>query len=707
MRILNDMLFRTAIFTAGITLAGCVATPGPTPETSSSADGSSSITRSSRSSVGVSSSRSSLIPVSSSSIISQSSVNSIPSSSASSHSDDATDTDDEEDSSALIKGERLYSEQCSFCHYDGEDAYRQAIAAGEASTDSKSLIDLTRCAGLDCSTQATLAAYILTDMPKGNPAGCANDCSQEIAKYILSGYESVKSNETPLSPLRRLTHEQYINSTKKLLNFGPLLDTPIGSDGLPGAPKVDAESKLPGETELEGLINIADTQKVNAQLASGYFENADTLAKIFVEYLNSDAAYKSALGCANNLDEATCASNFRKTFLESVLRRPVSAAELAEFKKVEDDVKGLYPDENKNEKRKLALRGFLIAALVSPEYIHLIERGQTDFNGGLKLRQIEVANRLAYLLSNSPPDQPLLEAAANNSLYSASVRAEHFNRLINKDGGKDNIQAILTRWLGIDLSGNQKQLLKALAPDTAKSYVHQQTYKDNAMAALDAFLKNWLANNEPFESFYSGSVRTRAVRGKTITAPLGIFGLQAFIGSHTTDTPSPITRGVFVAQHLLCGELPPPPAVAAPNPDDRPPGQTVKEWLQAAHAGPGCVGCHDTIDNYGFPFLRMDRYAVYDNRSNIDDSASLVTIGDLSGEVNGLEDFAKKVSESKQAQTCMANLMFRHVYGRYEHKTDKPKIDTIVDQWRSGSNGLFDLLEALVKSDDFITLVHQ
>ncbi len=702
MRILNDMLFRSAIFTAGITLAGCVATPDPTPDTSSSTDSSSSITRSSLSSVSVSSNSSSLPPVSSSSVIS-SSVSSTPSSIANS----SASTSSSDDAGALVKGERLYSEQCSFCHYDGEDAYRQAIAAGEASTDSKSLINLMSCAGLDCSTQPTLAAYILTDMPKGNPAGCANDCSQEIAKYILSGYASASSNETPLSPLRRLTHEQYINSTKTLLNFAPLLDIPVGSDGLPGSPKVDAEGRLPGETELEGLINIAETQKVNAQLASGYFENADTLAKMFVEDLNSDAAYKSALGCANNLDEATCANNFRKTFLESVLRRPVSTAELAQFKKVEDDVKSLYPSENNNEKRKLALRGFLIAALVSPEYIHLIERGEADFNGGLKLRHIEVANRLAYLLTNSPPDQALLDAAASNSLYSASVRADHFNRLINKEGGKDNIQTILTRWLGINLNGSQKQLQKALDPDTAKSYVHQQTYKDNAMVALNAFLNNWLENNESFESFYSGSVRTKAAKGKTITAPLGIFGLQAFIGSHTTDTPSPITRGVFVAQHLLCGELPPPPAVAAPNPDDRPEGQTVKEWLQAAHAGPGCVGCHDTIDNYGFPFLRMDRYAVYDNKSNIDATASLVTIGDLSGDVDGLEDFAKKVSESKQAQTCMANLMFRHVYGRYEHKTDKPKIDTIVDQWRSGPNGLFDLLEALVKSDDFITLVHQ
>ncbi len=600
------------------------------------------------------------------------------------------------------EGARYYAVQCAGCHYDGEQDYLQALESGDAATDMRSLIDPENCAS--CSSQSALSSFITATMPLTAPSSCSGECAEQTAKYILSGYYDPSKQVNQLSAFRRLTHQQYLKTTRGLLNFNQVLSPELAI-------------LLPDELEVDGLNNIAEAQTVGGMLAASYFEIADTLAKEFVEGLNTDSQYLSALGCASDMHIAACGRDFRQRFLSAAFRRPVTLVESAGYEKVESDVMALTSSESASEQRKLALRAFLVSALVSPEYIYLVERGQSPFNGGLQLTNLEIANRLSYLLTDSAPDQELVAAANSGTLIDPDVRVAHFDRLINTNEAKIRLRNILQGWLGIDLNGTNKQLRRALNPDDNKDFGRQEGYKKEAIENLQAFLQDWLENNKSFDQFYTAPVATRgiyfsngkvALPGPAHMPHIGIFGLEAFIGSHTSEAPTPITRGVFVGKKLLCATIPPPPPTNIPEIVQRQPGQSVKSWLAEHVDNPGCAGCHRTIDNLGFPFLKFNQYGIYDSFSTtIDASADLVSIGDIGGPVNGLPEFASMVAESKQARTCMANLMFRHIYGRYEHETDAEKIDELVEAWNGTNGGLLDLLELYVKSDDFITLVHQ
>ena len=78
----------------------------------------------------------------------------------------------------------------------------------------------------------------------------------------------------------------------------------------------------------------------------------------------------------------------------------------------------------------------------------------------------------------------------------------------------------------------------------------------------------------------------------------------AFLAAHSySATSSPVRRGAFVLEQLLCEELQPPPDVNMDLPEQGTSGgNTIRDRLEAHWTDPACAACHTRIDPIGFSF---------------------------------------------------------------------------------------------------------
>src|SRR5690606_9777345 len=89
-------------------------------------------------------------------------------------------------------------------------------------------------------------------------------------------------------------------------------------------------------------------------------------------------------------------------------------------------------------------------------------------------------------------------------------------------------------------------------------------------------------------------------------ARAGLLGHASVLASYAhSDQSSPILRGLFVRQTLLCQSVgsPPPNAGGVPEVD---PSATTRERFRQHTDDDFCRSCHQYIDGVGFGFERFD-----------------------------------------------------------------------------------------------------
>src|SRR5262249_44069294 len=115
------------------------------------------------------------------------------------------------------------------------------------------------------------------------------------------------------APLRRLSNNEYRNTITDLFASVP----GIGA-------KVDpATQDFPPDPESLGFRNSADFLVVQSLGAQKYLDAAEQLAEA--------AAQSTSLVTCTGAQDATCASNFIRTFGKRVYRRPIADADAARY----------------------------------------------------------------------------------------------------------------------------------------------------------------------------------------------------------------------------------------------------------------------------------------------------------------------------------------------------------------------------------------
>ncbi|MEM7009909.1 MAG: DUF1592 domain-containing protein [Verrucomicrobiota bacterium] len=287
------------------------------------------------------------------------------------------------------------------------------------------------------------------------------------------------------------------------------------------------------------------------------------------------------------------------TFLTKAFRRPAMAAELQKYE-------AIYEQRVEKEAPSVALLSVYKDILCSPDFFYLGLPGDANY---------KLAEKLAFFLWCSVPDQQLLDAAAEGNVLS------QVDRMLKDERARRWVENFTDQWLQTSQLGNvavDGQYYPKFR-DTIKELMHQETYEAvndvfrNGAQALDLLKADHVFVNQALAGYYGlkgvrgdefrkVSVDPNARRGGLLTQGTFLIGNSDGMNSHA------ILRGVWLAETILHDPPPDPPANVPPL-DESIPGfdkMTLNEKLFAHRNKEACRSCHQQIDPWGIPFENYD-----------------------------------------------------------------------------------------------------
>jgi hypothetical protein len=332
-----------------------------------------------------------------------------------------------------------------------------------------------------------------------------------------------------------------------------------------------------------------------------------------------------------------------------------------------------------------------------------------------RLTPWEMATRLSYLFWGTMPDASLMAAAESGKLATRDEVMSQAQRLIDDPRATAMVTNFGEQWLALrDLADADKDPLAfPKYRDELRDLWKQET--DSFIAAVwkgDARLDTLLSApfsmmNGPLAAFYgvtgvSGNDFVKVMLDPTQRA--GVLTQGALMAAKSgPDQTSPVLRGVFVREQMLCQPLPPPPPEVNAMPPVIDAKQTTRERFAAHRKDPSCASCHDLIDNLGLGFENYDPiglYRVTENGKPIDASGRFSGT-DVDGPFTGAVEMARKLVASKDVEGCMATHWFDFAFGRDKTGEDACTSETLGRLFASSGGDIRQLLLAITQSDAF------
>jgi hypothetical protein len=222
----------------------------------------------------------------------------------------------------------------------------------------------------------------------------------------------------------------------------------------------------------------------------------------------------------------------------------------------------------------------------------------------------------------------------------------------------------------------------------------------------DLFTAPYTLVNDKLAAYYgfgsaSGADFVRAPR--PANWGVGLLSQGSLLATQANSlTTSPTRRGHLIRTKLLCGFVPPPPAVVGEIP---PPtaAQTTRQRYEELHtANASCKSCHAMMDNIGFSLEHLDsagRYRETENSFAINDDGivSDTTAGDV--KVDGATGLATALASLPEVTDCMSSYMAAYALG-VNHENAACLVTGAGNQLRAGSSVL-DFYLAIAKSEHF------
>jgi hypothetical protein len=488
------------------------------------------------------------------------------------------------------------------------------------------------------------------------------------------------------SPLRRLTREEYDNTVAEL----------AGDTSKPG-------KDFPPEARALGFNNIADAQTVTTLLAEAYKTAAESIA---------EGATKNAsalLGCSET--DGACVDGFIQRFGSRAYRRPLATDEAARLLKVYDWGKA-------NTTALDGVRMVIEVLLQSPDFLYRPELGAGEAAPQvLHLSSYEMATRLSYLLRGSMPDQTLLDEAAADRLKTPEQVLAQAQRLLTDPRARDTFKSFHRQWLDLDqvaaidrdpaLYVGYTDAIAALLQQETEAFIDHVLFEDGGKLKTLLTAPYTFANNA-LATFYglaapSGDaftlVATDPAQRKGLLTQGSLLALQS-----KPQQTSPVHRGKFVRENLLCQFLPPPPANLVITPPELNPSLTTRQRFSQHSADPSCSACHQQMDPLGLGFEHFDavgRWRETENDLPIDATGKLV-LTDVDGDFDGAAALADKLASSEQVADCMMKEWARFTFGRSETVEDACTLEHTRTQFAAADHDIKQLVLALTQTDAFL-----
>jgi len=353
-----------------------------------------------------------------------------------------------------------------------------------------------------------------------------------------------KEHSEVRAPLRRLTRFEYNNTVRDL----------FGDDTAPG-------NALPADAIGNGFGNDADALSVSSLLIEKYADVAEEVA----ERAATASNLKRFDNCVEGItpsSESNCAKALIGALVPAVYRRPAAEGEITELVELYDTLR--VDDVSFFS----AAAGVIEAMLQSPDFLYRPELGES-INGGRRLTGWETATRLSYFLWSTTPDEALRTAAAAGQLDEAEGVALHARRMLTDERARPMLAFFFDTLLPIGSlpsAERSEELFPDYTPEIGE-LMHEETQRFLMHLIFagegrwpDAFTADYTFMNEPLAAFYGvdgveGSDFQRvALDGDK---RLGILTHASVLtGTTHSNLTSPVKRGGYIANHLLCRNVP-------------------------------------------------------------------------------------------------------------------------------------------------------
>jgi len=388
-------------------------------------------------------------------------------------------------------------------------------------------------------------------------------------------------------------------------------------------------------------------------------------------------------------DRRRCAEDLIDTLAPGAFRRPISSGERS-------DLLSLY-DEGAGDGSS-GFRMIFQGIFANASFLYLIEEGESVLDGVYLLDDYEIAARLSYALCEEPPDDTLRSAAAAGEVHTADQIETQARRILEKSCARTTVRRFLGHWLHLnrlESLNKSPEVFPEFTEEVRTGLVSERdAYLDGMFWDEDADLAEFFTTDKSWPDADSAFLSNGSRRG-ILEQPALLAVTAPFDGT------SPVARGVFVLEQVLCNHLPPPPVelnVAPPPPD---PGLSTRErWAQHS-TDEQCRSCHQEIDPIGFLFEEYDgigQFRTTDGAHPVDATGGVPVLGIDDG-LEGVGDLADTLAGSDELAHCFATQWLRFSLGRLEQPTDLPSTDAMVTVLASQS--MREGLIAFVRSPSF------
>ncbi|MBM75964.1 MAG: hypothetical protein CMK59_11240 [Proteobacteria bacterium] len=540
---------------------------------------------------------------------------------------------------------------------------------------------------------------------------------------------SSSSEQLPLpqtadvAPLRRLTIEQYNNTLRDVF----------------------PEAVLPrfsfSEVVVSGFYdNNTDLNSASMTTVTGY-QQASFLV---IETLSEQNYFPFC-------DSTACVNQFLLGEAEQLWRRKLK-------RKEKDELRNLFGEWEQELGASLTLQMGLQYLLISPEFLYFPELGTGEIDSKLDrmpLSDAEIANRLSYFLWNTAPDAQLRKLANQGKLSTRDEIAEQAWNMMSDVRANQGFLRFLVQWLQLDQIGSdiidfdKIFIIDEDDSEVISDYLHQvlqpQMRQEAEIFLLrhilegEGTLKTILTSNKSYISYplaelydvdipsssapFVWSTYLEALAStddsegflyEELYYPInlpksersGILTTLGILHKKTKPShPSPVQRGVFVMEQILCIDPVPPP-------DDVPPleteeGQeplTNRERYEQHSTNPACAGCHQIMDGIGYTFENYDplgRYRTTENGIEIDASGELIG-PDVAGKLDNALHLSQKLAESRTVHDCVTEHWVEYALGRNGWNNQDEQLLNYLKEgfWLSGGD-IPELVVNIVTSPSF------
>jgi hypothetical protein len=460
-----------------------------------------------------------------------------------------------------------------------------------------------------------------------------------------------------------------------------------------------------------GFDNMADVLTLSPLHLSLYASAAKALVS---EALGNQAQRARVVTCDVEAQGEACAREILSAFAYRAWRRPPAAEELDRL------MATVAVARSHQDTFEAGLALALRAVLLSPHFIFRVELDPTPASAvPHALSGFELASRLSYFLWSSMPDEALLSSAAAGTLGAPEELRQQTTRLMQDPRASALIDNFAGQWLHLrsiatvqpdpaKFPGVDEALLTAMKGEaelTFRDIVFKGAPLQQLLVSTYTYLNDRLATHYGLPAVGSSELVKVDLGGSTQRG--GLLSQAGFLSltSHPERT-SPVKRGKWVMDELLCATVPAPPgnvdlgAVAMAEQQ----GLSQRQALEQHRQNPTCNACHKLMDPIGLGLENYDAIGAYRtmDAGSVIDSAGVLPTGEA---FSGAQELSAIIAKNPDFARCAASKLYTYALGRTPvleaTHLDEPTLQSITDAFAASGYAWNQLVASIALSPTF------